>query len=469
MKNQPTKNLTVQLLSACFLSSLIFLISCDQDNSSVTPTIPEIEVPEIQTIDLDCEACKYVIELTDGEFDGSAHTDVGLGDTVGIRGGNRQGLHIVNVNVDLVASREQKENTVFINCSGKVIIVPVNPNFGGLHIEKSKYFTISGAGITEKEDGQDKVYGMKIEGYQALEIAYLSTNFEVLGIHIPSAGYAGIVARSDATCDGLVNKDTHTQYNTILHDNLVENTGGEGFYVGGSHWANGQEYQPGCVGTLLFEPELKGVRVYNNIVKTTGRDGIQVGSAVEDSEIFNNYIENYSHKKEDGHMSGIQINPGTTGKLYNNIILNGEGFGIFMGGRGDNFIYNNIIVAPTYDGIITQDNKSNGDFYFINNTIVSPSNKGLTNYSTNTSYFYNNIIAAPDDKYFEGKELIQEGNLLVTSVEEVLFNHDYSLKEGSPAIDGGKNVKEFNIVTDIAGNERPQGDAYDIGAFESSK
>ena len=60
--------------------------------------------------------------------------------------------------------------------------------------------------------------------------------------------------------------------------------------------------------------------IYNNIVINTGRDGIQVGSAVEDCEIYNNYVELFGQKSEGGHMTGFQINPGTTGKLYNNVI-----------------------------------------------------------------------------------------------------------------------------------------------------
>ena len=40
---------------------------------------------------------------------------------------------------------------------------------------------------------------------------------------------------------------------------------------------------------------------------------------------------------------------------------------------------------------------------------------------------------------------------------------NFHLKSVSPAIDQGTNVIVF---TDIEGNTRPQGEAYDIGAFE---
>jgi hypothetical protein len=44
-------------------------------------------------------------------------------------------------------------------------------------------------------------------------------------------------------------------------------------------------------------------------------------------------------------------------------------------------------------------------------------------------------------------------------------NNDYRLKAGSPAANAGTSL---SLVTDdIAGTPRPQGGAYDIGAYES--
>ena len=42
---------------------------------------------------------------------------------------------------------------------------------------------------------------------------------------------------------------------------------------------------------------------------------------------------------------------------------------------------------------------------------------------------------------------------------------DYHLQAGSPAIDAGATVA---VTDDFDGNPRPQGQAYDIGAFEWS-
>ena len=41
---------------------------------------------------------------------------------------------------------------------------------------------------------------------------------------------------------------------------------------------------------------------------------------------------------------------------------------------------------------------------------------------------------------------------------------DYQLQDGSPAIDQGKTLE--SVTVDFNGNMRPNGHAYDIGAFE---
>ena len=45
-------------------------------------------------------------------------------------------------------------------------------------------------------------------------------------------------------------------------------------------------------------------------------------------------------------------------------------------------------------------------------------------------------------------------------------NNNLNLKSDSPAIDAGINLSEFNINDDILGVMRPQGNAFDLGAYE---
>ena len=440
-------------------------MSCNQDK--IEPELepepePEPVVEGLIYKDVACSSCHFTIFPETRSFDG-IEMNVQPGDTIGIIEGERERLKITNLN------GSEGNPVTIINCDGRAKVgTTVSTNYG-LIIETSSYFKVAGTGSSEH------TYGIAVEGHNAIAMEYLSTDYEVYGVEVVAAGFAGIVARSNASCDGEVSKDTHTQYNTILHDNYVHDTHGEGFYVGGSHWGSGQEAQPGCQGVLLFEPELFGVRVYNNIVENTGLDGIQVGSAVEDCEIYNNVIRNFALREEPAHQNGIQIGNGTTGRVYNNYILSeGKGFGIFCQGRGDNVVYNNVIVNPGRDGIFAADRMPTPGlgFMFINNTIIDPVRYGINFSSQITvgSVIYNNIVTRAGEDFLIGFDIYVESNNIFTDAPDTLLfadpaNLDYSLQAGSPAIDIGIDVTDYDILEDAIGNERPNGD-YDVGAFE---
>jgi hypothetical protein len=60
---------------------------------------------------------------------------------------------------------------------------------------------------------------------------------------------------------------------------------------------------------------------------------------------------------------------------------------------------------------------------------------------------------------------VQDHNLV--DVDPKLVNApagDFQLQAGSPAINAGATVS--GVITDFKGTSRPQGGAYDVGAFE---
>ncbi|MFO7740592.1 MAG: choice-of-anchor Q domain-containing protein, partial [Desulfatiglandaceae bacterium] len=61
-------------------------------------------------------------------------------------------------------------------------------------------------------------------------------------------------------------------------------------------------------------------------------------------------------------------------------------------------------------------------------------------------------------------------NSLINQVATDLFtdpaNGDFTLKSGSNAIDAGTDLSSEMDAVDITGETRPQGTAWDIGAFE---
>lgn len=442
---------------------LVGLLGLGCKGDPISPDNEE-EDNDLVYIDKSCSSCDFVITSDQTGFDGIAK-GVEPGDTIGIASGTRGSLYLSNI-----IGTEDKP-VVIMNCDGHVESGTSKDEGYGISIIESEHFIITGTGDTNSK------YGIGLRGYMGMALQGKSTNFEVEAVEVLETGYAGIIARSDPTCDGEISRSTFTQYNTIIHDNYVHNTGGEGIYIGGSHWSEGWDGDAGCPGTVLSEPELKGVRVYNNIINNTGRDGFQVGSAVEDCELHHNSVSNYGLAGDYGHLNGIQLGPGTTGTVYNNVVVDGGGgYGIAIFGRGDVTAFNNLIINPGAGiGTFMRDPTPGLGFYVMNNTIINPKEDGVAIFDNETvgTVFFNNIIVNPVGEFFISYvgqiEIDSANNYLTYDINELMFkdiaNLDYSLKDGSPAIDAGKDVSSYHIDFDITGAKRPVNE-YDIGAYE---
>ena len=341
--------------------------------------------------------CNHTISASQTYLDGST-LNILPGDTICIAASTKSNLQLVNFHGDSI------NNIVFINCGGPVIVQNTAQAYV-IKLGNCSFFRFTGTC-----DNTVK-YGIKAVGSKGsgLSLDDKSTNYEVDHIEIANTGFAGIMAKTEPRCDLSTNRGKFTQYNTILHDNYIHNTGGEGFYVGHSFYKG---YLITCKGQpdTLFPHELKGVRIYNNLVDSSHWDGIQVGCATRDCEIFGNRILNYGVVSINSQNSGIQIGGGTTGKCYNNYIANGTGNGISILGTDNNSFYNNVIINPGlnfYPAEITQrvygifcDDRTTvpgRSFNFYNNTIIHPKTEGIRFYSamSKSNTFCNNLIVEP--------------------------------------------------------------------------
>ncbi len=363
------------------------------------------------------------------------------------------------------------------NCGGPVTIV-ADDKWHAIKAEKSKHFRITGG-------SQPGVYGIRVEGGEmSIKLDGLSTNFEVDHVEVFNSGFAGIMAKTDPTCDDATIRGNFTMYDISLHDNYVHDTGGEGFYVGNSFW-DGMERSCG----LRLPHEIRGLKIYNNIVENTGWEAIQVGCAIEGTEIYNNKIRNFGMANRAHQNNGIQIGSGTGGLVYNNFIKDGYGNGMIIMGTGDNIIHNNIIVNAGSHGIFCDERYTPGEgFKFINNTILNPAKDGIRLYAelVPMNAVINNVIVNPgtindysgrrssDDAfvYLMSDEVNVEmsNNLFARTVEEVRFtdpaNDNYRLMGNSPAVNFGADISRYKIDKDHYSQARLRGFAYDIGASE---
>lgn len=439
------------------------------------------------------DVCDHTIGLTVSLADGRAnYADVKPGDTVCIAAGTRNGLVLRNF------EGTAEKPITFINFGGQVVVNSTTSR--GILFATSRFFRLTGSG------SEGISYGIKVikSTSVGVSVGYKSSDFEVDHIEIADVTNAGIAAKTEAVCsdgsisdwsydydgdgtragdlDDVVNRDNFTQYNSIFHDNYIHNVGTEGFYVGSSFY---QGKDVGCAsGTeTVYAPLLRGVKVYNNIVEDTGWDGIQVGSAVEDCNIHHNKVYRDSQAKVQYQQTGIINARGSVCNIYNNLIKDGGGTGIYLQGNGGNKIYNNLIINPGRNeyatggvgiGIATGSNPGNS-IYAWHNTIINPYRYGINfnNDKGSDNRIQNNLIVDLEGSYIAtgGRTNVTvSNNLAHHNISEAKFTNpsadDYSLQSDSPAVDAGINLSFEGITVDYMGIARPQGSGYDIGAYE---
>ncbi|MCK7539519.1 MAG: hypothetical protein MZV63_55760 [Marinilabiliales bacterium] len=110
---------------------------------------------------------------------------------------------------------------VVIN-QGGVVTIGTNYTYG-VKIGNCKYMKFTGTGTSA-------AYGFQVTqtNGDGVSIGDLSSDIELDHFHIKNCGIRGIVAKTDPACGGYAYRSNFTQYNTIIHDNLIENTTVEG-------------------------------------------------------------------------------------------------------------------------------------------------------------------------------------------------------------------------------------------------
>jgi hypothetical protein len=410
------------------------------------------------------------------------------GDTVFINAGHRNHLQIRNI-------AGTAENPVIIINKGGVVTINTMEYYG-ISMHNCKYFRITGSG------DKDNFYGIQIKGVAAgagMGIGTLSSDYEIDHISIENCKSGGIYAKSDPDCSFTSTRDKFTQRNTLIHDCYIANVAYEGMYIGNTTYS-GQNITCNGKDTVLIPSLLKGVRVYNNIIKYSGWDGIQVSSAPEDCQIFNNRVLYDSEAEYNYQMSGIILGGGSSCDCYNNYIAHGKGDGIESHGIGGNRIFNNIIVDPGRSylpldqtklkhGIFVSDASTMADssFYIMFNTIINPKSDGIRFQSVKSkkNIIASNLIVNPGtyDFYTNGNtsltgkdsyimfpssssDVIVQKNFLTRNLASAMvMDSTFAILPGSPLINGAYS-NSMGINFDFRNFPRPTGNTYDIGAME---
>jgi len=417
------------------------------------------------------------------------------GDTLYFLAGNRKYINVSN----FLGSAAKP--IVMINRGGEVIID--TDHYYGITIQNCRYVKFTGTGFP----GQ--FYGFKIKKVTngaGVSMGYLSSDVEIDHVSIENTLIGGLYAKTDPDCNPNTHRNAFTQYNTLIHDNYIAYTGDEGIYAGSTKYF-GQTIKCNGKDTLVMPSLLDGVRIYNNILKYTGWDGIQVSSASKNSQIYNNTVLFDSQLETDSQMSGILIGGGSKCDCYNNFISQGKGVGIESHGLGGYRIFNNIIIdaGRSYQpndltkmkfGIFVSDISTQKDssYSIQHNNIINPKSEGIrfSSIISKNNLIAANIIINPGnyDYYengntrFKGKDayiMFQStettatlsSNYKARAATAVGFTSlkmeepsDFKLIKGSPMIDSISFSPKTAILFDFIRLARPSGLKSDIGAYE---
>lgn len=233
------------------------------------------------------------------------------GDTIYILNTRTKGLKFQNFNGN------SGTPIVFINLGGQVIIND-SLNWGALTFENCKHIKVTGTGPCNSH------YGFKLSAQTCgLAFSEYSSDCEAEFIEIDHRGFFGVYAKKDFGGNPPVPYPVFN--NLIIHDLNICNVV-EGMYLG-------ETKSPGM--------EFHHVRVYNNLIRNTGREAIQVANMVEDVEVYNNTIMNSGLNNESYQKNNFQIGDNSVGKYYNNVIINSPGYGMIVLGSGNIEITNN--------------------------------------------------------------------------------------------------------------------------------
>ena len=287
-----------------------------------------------------------------------------------------------------------------------------------------------------------------------------------------------------------------------IKNNFIDNGLGEGIYIAGNY----QTVAAG--GCPSYGNTHSDILIENNTINNSGfnggqGDGIDLKAGLLNVTVRNNVIHNMHANYPAGITSdGIFSSAVNTGPdnisgnyiIENNLIYSGENHGMKLSNQNgtiirNNVVYNNVGVGISFTGSGNNlPNNTNVEIY--NNTLYGNAGGGLSfgytnNGTAKNNLAFNNGSGAQSSAFGSSTNLVSNYNLyaphgssgggltdgfnsiILTSFSGIVVdaqNADFHLIDGSPAIDKGTSISSVTLDRDNI--SRPQGSAWDIGAFE---
>jgi parallel beta-helix repeat protein len=228
-------------------------------------------------------------------------------------------------------------------------IVYINEGSGQADIEGIEGENCSWLHITGTGDAATP-YGFFMDGKattlngngEAFNIHGKSTNIEVDHAEIYRWNYM-LWMKQDLTCTDTTQAYPYwTNQNSSFHDSYGHNIGQDAVY-----WDNTSSngYDPGglCGGVIRYPEHSINGKIYNLIIDSTNRTGIQA-SACDGCEIYNNTIRNLGYEYNQAQGAGISLGSQSSNcYVHDNNIKKTFAPGIFLLAHGNHRIYRNTV------------------------------------------------------------------------------------------------------------------------------
>jgi hypothetical protein len=379
---------------------------------------------------------KYVVNETSASYIRQTiwNSTPGGGDTIFIESSRTEAIKFS----ELVG--EENNPIVVVNLGGQVRIEDPD-GWSAIEFVDCKYIKITGSGNSCYK------YGFYLSASSCgLAFSGLSTDCEAGFLKISHGGFFGIMAKKDY--DGDPPDPIPVFKNLVIHDCFVENVS-EGMYLG-------ETKSPGM--------EFKHVRVFNNIVRNTKRECIQIANMVDDVKVYNNTLLNGGLDDIDQQGSILQVGDNTTATVSNNIMIGASSYGIACYGMGNLYFENNFI-RSCYGMFIDNRKYSLTDSiikisenYF--SDITHPDNEVIRNmntenylvieyniYDDSNALFYRNYSTSYSNYHLNENSVQPISNVLFTNANEndyslAVTNSEEYMELGAPG--GSECLTEYN-------------------------
>ena len=349
---------------------------------------------------------------------------------------------------------------------------------GGQTLPKTLQAAPGASVLLNKPGPQNKHNSIvEVENFGATVTDWVISGFEVA--NSPKYGIDVRVTNRITVENNHVHNSALTGIFTAFSDHvLIQNNETDHNNEHGIYQSNSSTY-PTIRGNRSHHNASAGIHMNGDISEQPGNGLVQFAT-VEDNVIYENGLSGGSGINCDGVDSSV---------FRNNLLYNNHASGISLyaidgahGSSNNQVLNNTIVMAPNSRFVINiphDSRKAPAGNVIKNNILYTPdSNHGSV------------LIAAKSVSGFESDYNVvvnnfsdNNGNSLVSltkwqalgfelhsviATPAQLFvdpaNNNYALKAGSPAIDAGVALPQ--VPTDILGVTRPQGLAYDIGAYE---